>query len=291
MKERLNIDRALDGWMMHYRHSGLMQHMHRHVELEMNLVMRGRATYLMFDRRRIDIDPRTLIWLFPEQDHILINPSADFEMWVVVFRPAMVKRWTRRPEKARILSQNKPAGNFSRRLKSGDALRLDALLIDLVGAMGSSDQSVRFNAGLPYAMLSAWKSFLDADVSPESASRMVHPSVETAARIIRDEAEPCGIDELARRCGTSPSHLSRMFKRQTGVPLVSYRQRMCLERFMKLYHAGTDLNLMQAALDAGFGSYPQFHRVFKQYMNRRPADYRRQILDSGIGRRLEATIG
>lgn len=278
MLERLKFDRALDGWMMHHRNRGVPHHMHRHAELELNLVARGCATYLMSDRRRIDLRRDTLIWLFPRQDHILINQTDDFEMWVVVFRPAMVRRWTR-PQAARVLSHPSPAGNFSRRLKLVDASRLGSLLGDLAGAMAQLPQWPRFNAGLPYALLSAWWAFLDAEGSDDSGGRLVHEAVEAAARIVRDEPEPCGIDVLARRCGTSPSHLSRMFKRQTGIALVSYRQKMCLERFLKIYRGGEERNMMQAALQAGFGSYPQFHRVFKRYMNRSPAEFRREASD------------
>jgi methylphosphotriester-DNA--protein-cysteine methyltransferase len=272
---------------MYYRHNGRVHHMHRHSELEMNLVTRGRATYLMFDGRRTDIASQTMLWLFPEQDHILINPSHDFEMWVVVFRPTMVRRWTHRVEEYRVLSHPKPPKNFSRRLNSAVASRLDALLQELASAMSRPGEQQRFNSGLTYAMLSAWRAFLDAEESPDADERIIHPAVEMAARIVRDEVEPCGIDELAQRCGTSTSHLSRMFKRQTGVTLVNYRQKMCVERFLRNYHPRSDLNMLQSALDAGFGSYPQFHRIFKQHMKRSPAEYRREILDQPPAKALK----
>jgi AraC-like DNA-binding protein len=34
--------------------------------------------------------------------------------------------------------------------------------------------------------------------------------------------------------------------------------------------------MLDAALEAGFGSYPQFHRIFKRVMGRSPGKYRRQ---------------
>jgi AraC-like DNA-binding protein len=33
-----------------------------------------------------------------------------------------------------------------------------------------------------------------------------------------------------------------------------------------------------AALEAGFGSYPQFHRVFKQLTGKTPQQYRREVV-------------
>ena len=83
---------------------------------------------------------------------------------------------------------------------------------------------------------------------------------------------------LARRCGISPQRLSRLFKQQTRVPLVRFRQQQMLERFFQLFQsADRKTTMLDAALSAGFGSYPQFHRVFKQHTGLSPAEYRRRV--------------
>jgi methylphosphotriester-DNA--protein-cysteine methyltransferase len=97
--------------------------------------------------------------------------------------------------------------------------------------------------------------------------RSVHPAVAKAARLIRDEVDVPKIDDLAKQCGLSPSRLSRLFKQQTGVSMVGYRQRQCLDRFFRIWNddkEGGEQNLLTACLNAGFGSYPQFFRVCKQ---------------------------
>jgi AraC-like DNA-binding protein len=100
--------------------------------------------------------------------------------------------------------------------------------------------------------------------------------VEKAARLIHDETTTLGLDELARRSGLSPTRLSRLFKQQTGVALVDFRNRQRIERFLELYGTGQRRTMLDAALEAGFGSYPQFHRIFKRVMGRSPGKYRRQ---------------
>ena len=107
--------------------------------------------------------------------------------------------------------------------------------------------------------------------------RNVHPAVEKAATLIRDEVEPWTLDRLARQVDLSPSRLSYLFKSQTGASLVHFRQRQQIERFLRLYGEGKSRTLLSAALDAGFGSYPQFHRVFKNYMRVSPREYRRRL--------------
>ena len=100
---------------------------------------------------------------------------------------------------------------------------------------------------------------------------------ERAARLLRDEADPLPLDQVAARVGLSASRLSRLFHQQTGVTLVDFRNRQRIQRFLRLYGRGRRVSISQAALDAGFGSYPQFHRVFKQQMGCSPADYRRRL--------------
>ena len=57
-----------------------------------------------------------------------------------------------------------------------------------------------------------------------------------------------------------------------GVSLVEYKNRLRIERFLTLVAPGGG-NLMQAALDAGFGSYAQFHRVFRNLLGATPKEY------------------
>lgn len=77
---------------------------------------------------------------------------------------------------------------------------------------------------------------------------------------------------LARRFAVSPSTLTHGFKKQMGISLVEYRNRLRLERFLALVERGGG-NLLQAALDAGFGSYAQFHRVFRAMLGATPKEY------------------
>ena len=71
--------------------------------------------------------------------------------------------------------------------------------------------------------------------------------------------------------------LDGLFKQQAGISLTAFRQRKCLERFLRLYGRGARYTLLQAALEAGFGSYAQFHRVFGSVMRLSPAAYRRSL--------------
>jgi AraC-like DNA-binding protein len=198
---------------------------------------------------------------------VLIEQSLDFEMWICVCKPKAVRRAAIDPT-ARVLRQGDPAGDFCRRLAQPAFAGLEKLLSEITATRA---QPGLFNAGLSYALLSAWEHFEHAAEVPV---RDVHPAVERAARMIRDDATSISLDELARRAGLSATRLSRLFKQQTGVALVDFRNRQRIENFLRLYGAGQRLKMLDAALESGFGSYPQFHRVFKRVIGCSPGSYR-----------------
>lgn len=99
----------------------------------------------------------------------------------------------------------------------------------------------------------------------------VHPVVVGTLRLLAKNPSLVG-KELAGELGLSVSRLARVFKEQMGISLVEYRNRLRLERFDVLVDQGGD-NLFDAALAAGFGSYSQFHRVFRAKRGVTPKQY------------------
>lgn len=268
MRQRLKLPAGLDGDLWQYHHHGRANAMHHHAELEFNLVTQGRGLYLLANHK-YQIRRGDLLWLFPAQEHVLIEQSPDFEMWIGVARPNVVRRIATDAD-ANILHRANPVGEHCRRLPQPAFARLEILLAEIAAARARPGL---FNAGLSYALLAAWQHFELAAVVPVHD---VHPAVEKAARLIRDESNTLGLDELAQRAGLSAPRLSRLFKRQTGIALVDFRNRQRVEKFLQLYGTGQRLTILDAALEAGFGSYPQFHRVFKRVMGRSPGSYRRR---------------
>jgi AraC-like DNA-binding protein len=81
-----------------------------------------------------------------------------------------------------------------------------------------------------------------------------------------------GGKEIASALNVGLSRLGRVFKILVGVSLVEYRNRLRLDRFEELLDGGCT-NLRTAALDAGFGSYAQFYRVFRARLHASPREY------------------
>ena len=71
--------------------------------------------------------------------------------------------------------------------------------------------------------------------------------------------------QLGLHLDLSVSWLARVFKLNTGVSIVEFRNQLRFKRFFDLFRVEKSRRptLRQAALDAGFGSYAHFHRLFR----------------------------
>ncbi len=78
--------------------------------------------------------------------------------------------------------------------------------------------------------------------------------------------------QLASRLGTTSGRLGKLFKAEMGFSVTDYRNRLRLESFLALVDRSGG-NLLEAAMDAGFGSYAQFHRVFRSLLGATPREY------------------
>jgi AraC-like DNA-binding protein len=263
--EKLSIPPARDGdvWL----HHGTGQTpFHRHEELEINICVTGSAAYVV-DNQRFALSRRTALWLFPAQNHLLVDRSPDFAMWIGVWRPGMLEHLCRGRETAPLRAQL-PDSTWIARLGTEDMARLETLLEALSGAADDD----RLNAGLGWLLMecfAAWKRS-----GQPVAGHAVHPAIERAARLLRDEN--LEVPELARRVGLSPSRLSRVFHQQIGQTLTEYRLQTTTERFLNNYD-GRNYSLTEAAAIAGFGSYAQFHRALLARTGCNPSQHRARM--------------
>jgi AraC-like DNA-binding protein len=269
MREILSLPKELDGkiWQYTFHANHFPNNKHRHDELEINLVTRGVGVYVL-DACKYELRRHSQVWLFPGQEHVLLNQSKDYEMWIAVFKPRLIRHYSMVGSKLR---EKNPAGEFCRNLASGQAERVSQLFEEVSSAQ---QDTARYNAGLAYALVSAWAAHCSADNTADSSN--VHPSVEKAAKLMCN-GDDRNLSLLAREVGLSSWRLSRLFKEQTGVSLAEFRNRQRLQRFLNIYGNGRRYSLMEAALASGFGSYPQFHRFFCCAMNYNPAEHRRRV--------------
>lgn len=110
-----------------------------------------------------------------------------------------------------------------------------------------------------------------------------------AARRLSDDAREAllsgapdarGLIPLARRLGVSPSHLSRVFQRETGTSLTRYRNRIRVTRALDRLEQGAD-DLAGVAADLGFADQAHLCRTVKAELGHTPTELRRLLVRPG----------
>jgi AraC-like DNA-binding protein len=249
------------------------------VELELNLVADGTISYVV-EGKRYSFGKRTLLWLFPRQEHQLVDRTSDAQYYVAVFKPGLIgqsctgERYAQlleaEPAGGGVLHTELPAEDFDLLKRTMDAILADGIDADLLNREAGFGISPAFsfrhydpdwlNAGLHHLLLLCWRHQQGRARGPAKAE--LHPAVEKALRWM-DEADHDG-PPLHRRCGVSKAHLSRLFHQQIGVPISRYRNSIRLSRFWEAYRRKENRTLLEAVYAAGFGSYAQFYRVYRE---------------------------
>lgn len=281
MFEDLRLDSKYDGFLFlaeSVRNPPVLRP-HCHAELELNLVVEGEITYV-HENQCNTFPKRSLLWLFPEQVHQLVDRTSNAAYYVAVFTPRMLEETCSQERYAQLKSSKlsdsgilntvlKPE-EFDRMVKQMEELIEDGLDPDLLNREAGFGQTPDFrfahndpdwlNAGLRHLLLKAWR--LQSGRRRGGREVSLHPAVRNALEIIGQEGDERDLADIAAEVGVSSSYLSRTFKQEVGVSLIRYRNSIRLGRFWKIYRRKGCDSVLEAAMAAGFGSYSQFYRVY-----------------------------
>lgn len=101
-----------------------------------------------------------------------------------------------------------------------------------------------------------------------------HPRVRAALHVIHDSFKrPIGLEDIARKVGISVRGLQHAFRRAVGHTVNEEIIRLRMQLAKDLLET-TDLTVETIALDAGFHSMRNFHRLFKKATDLTPKQYR-----------------
>ena len=223
---------------------------HAHDAAEFMLVMAGTGRFFV-GHQVYELRPGTLIWQLSAQRHRL-QRGPNLELWVAQLHEHILD-----PQRLQDLA-DRPC----RLVPPHELADIDRLLAQV--AQDSDEVSV-YNAGLRYAVERLWRA---GRSQPSLAPRNIHPAVARAILLLRRSGASASLEEIARQTGVAPSYLSRLVVAHTGRGFVDWRNRIRLERFMDAYRPGA--NLLDLALEAGFGSYSRFNHVFHEIVGCAP---------------------
>ena len=268
--EHLNLDPALDGkvWYMRKRTSQTFApHVHR--ELEFNIVTAGHAEYIV-KGRKFSLTPNTLIWLFPNQKHVLINASENFEMFIGVFKPKLLKLLVKNGADKTLISLDYKE-NEPKQIEDFEAKNFINVLKDITSI--NSDNTF-YNSYLSTICLKTW--YIFKNTANKSISQKIPEVIEKCLHILDNPQNKMTLESISEDLGYSPSQISRLFKQHTGTSIVDFRNKKRLD-YVANVMASEKMNITKVAFDAGFGSYAQFHRIFKEYFGYSPNEFIRRL--------------
>jgi AraC-like DNA-binding protein len=94
--------------------------------------------------------------------------------------------------------------------------------------------------------------------------------------------EPVGLLDLARRVGSSPYHLSRVFREVTGTTISQYRTRLRLQAVLERLDEGDD-DLATVAAATGFADHGHMTRTVTGLLGVAPSVLRSRLRPRGDG--------
>lgn len=153
----------------------------------------------------------------------------------------------------------------------GGGSPLGIMFNDTAISSASFDESKQARAALLCAVLGqALVPCLSHFFAPDASARKTqHPLVRRVANLMLKDPS-LSFTDLAKRLKVTKSYLTRTFRRFAGTSIVDYRNELRLAEFLNQINARP---LLEAARGAGFGSYAQFHRVFRARFGKTPRDY------------------
>ncbi|HVT05808.1 MAG TPA: helix-turn-helix domain-containing protein [Polyangia bacterium] len=227
---------------------------HFHAESELNLITAGSARFGMGDLA-IEVGPGDLLWWPPGQDHVLLDASTDFDLFVIGATPELSDR---------VLGGGAATAPSRVRLPRDVLGKLRSICAASPHhpAPAAEDPAV-----IERRVGDLWRAAHQA--RGVSGNRHVLTRRALARLLVRPDITRA---EIAEAIGADPTEVSRHFHRDMGLTLAGYRTRLRLLGFVKGVDAGAP-SLMAAAMDAGFGSYAQCHRAFAQTFGCAPRQF------------------
>ncbi|MFE6971654.1 helix-turn-helix domain-containing protein [Isoptericola sp. NPDC057653] len=258
----------------------VMEHPHRHDDLELNLVHSGRLEYL-FGGSTLRVGAGEVALFWGGTPHQLVDPGQvpTAVSWVHV-PLTEVLGWALPTEHVAVLLRARPvvvpAADLARDVDAmfatwrrdvtagGDTtvvmLEVQAFVRRLLG----SDAAATHPGGGPDAQDGA------GDSGPAARAAAM---AQFVAEHYRSAISP---SDVARAVHLSPSHAMTLFKRVVGTTLGTYIARCRVAEAQRLLIT-TDATTVEVGHAAGFTSQSSFYDTFRQICGCAPGDYRRAL--------------
>lgn len=130
-----------------------------------------------------------------------------------------------------------------------------------------------------FKILSIFYNILDEIVPKikKSSEKHIRTSIKKAIEYMTfNYTDSLTIQELATIANLSPSRFFTVFKKETGITPIEYKNRVCIRNAEKMLLI-SDLSIEEIAEKLGFNSASYFRRTFKVYTGKSSREYKNDI--------------
>ncbi|KXF75977.1 AraC family transcriptional regulator [Paramesorhizobium deserti] len=262
-----------------HTHPPIMPRPHWHAQVEVNYVIAGSVHYRMGDHDlRLNAGQMCLFW--GGQPHQM-DESSDDSLYAGAHLPLVYFFRMRLPTAVSNMlmsgatmltsqTDNADDENFVRWFRyatSGDTLKAQNAVEELLLRVERMFLE-------PYSIVSSateGKRMEDDEVTAPSIG-VVRMCDYIAANFLED------IDaaDIARAANLHPKYAMNLFRKSTGMTLIKYLTLLRLSRAQAMLMNCT-VNILQVAMESGFGSVSAFNKAFRQVAGMSPSDFRRDV--------------
>jgi len=257
---------------------GLMPSLHRHREVEVNLVVAGEMTYL-FGGATVVLPPSQLAVFWATIPHQVIRLAPKTDFYCIHVPLSLFLQWglpsdfTNRLLHGEMVREQDPVW-MQRDLAAFEQWRRDlsASVVD------------RRHIVLLEIEARLWRLALSVGAGESDTLRGTAPSrlqaiekVEQMAAYIADHyQEEIDIDAIASAAQLHPKYAMTLFRAHCGMTIGEYLSQQRLSQAQRLL-ATTDRKVVDVALASGFGSLSQFYAVFQRFCGQSPKSFRNKL--------------
>lgn len=260
-----------------------------HDLVEMNLVVSGRGTYLL-DDRRFAVGPGSLCIVHFGQAHCLLTEDTGLDLYNLYLDPRRMALPPLDGRLAEALPRILPLhpglahrANRCVHMVLRDAATALARVRELESELHTRapgwQQAATLLAQLFLVQCARQACAGPVAEAPERAVPLPARVAEVCAAIEASLSARLSLSDLAEVAGISPVQLSRVFRSHTGMPVMRYVRQRRLEQALGLL-AATERGVAEIAAECGFADLSNFHHAFSRAVGTSPAAYRRKLATS-----------
>lgn len=260
---------------MEYKQAFNMPEMHMHEAYEVYYQMSGGRNYFIEDK----------FYSTKRGDVLIIAPGIrhkttyagikNYQRFLLHFKPEFFSQYDTFIRTVSLMSSINKFAVVE--LGNSDREKVEFLLFNMLEDFDTHPENYLLNLELMLKEFLIWldRSYTGAETGPVNSPSIYRIISDICLHLQMNYTQDIKLEDLAGRFKLSSFYLSRKFKEITKHSIPQYVNTIRLEISKELLKA-TDLSITDIAVQIGYGNSSHFARVFKQYLEITPQQYRKQ---------------